>query len=162
MKLLRHFVTIVFILALSALNAADGLPYEVGNREGGHPTDEDLLVFAKMFCSRMQTHYEDKNANALRAFFDPRYLKKHGLTDRDLSAELAGGGGIYNILVADDKETILCLMDTRAHPTDKGTIREAIILRVSVHEGNLYLSPLKAPDPKSGVFAPWILRTKAV
>ncbi len=29
-------------------------------------------------------------------------------------------------------------------------IREAIILRVSVHEGNLYLSPLKAPDPKSG------------
>jgi hypothetical protein len=29
-----------------------------------------------------------------------------------------------------------------------------------VHEGHLYLSPEKAPDPKTGIFKPWILRTK--
>ncbi|HKB40619.1 MAG TPA: hypothetical protein VKD72_29605, partial [Gemmataceae bacterium] len=28
-----------------------------------------------------------------------------------------------------------------------------------VYEGRFYISPEKAPDPKTGLFKPWILRT---
>lgn len=33
------------------------------------------------------------------------------------------------------------------------------ILRWVVYEGHFSLSPEKAPDPKTGIFKPWILRT---
>ena len=39
-------------------------------------------------------------------------------------------------------------------------MKEAILLQTTVHEGKLYMVPAKAPDPKTGTFTPWILRTK--
>ena len=64
--------------------AAEGLPLNVGNRAGGEPTEEDLVRFAKTFCSRMRTQGD---RNAFRDFFDPRYLAMHGLTDRALRSQ---------------------------------------------------------------------------
>jgi hypothetical protein len=29
-----------------------------------------------------------------------------------------------------------------------------------VHDGHIYIAPEKAPDPKTSIFKPWILRTK--
>jgi hypothetical protein len=42
----------------------------------------------------------------------------------------------------------------------KGGGKEAFVMRCVVHEGRIYISPEKAPDPKTGIFKPWILRTK--
>ena len=56
--------------------------------------------------------------------------------------------------MADDKQTALCILDTKEG-------KELFILRWVVYEGHLYISPEKAPDPKTGIFKPWILRTKA-
>lgn len=40
----------------------------------------------------------------------PCYLKKHGLTDRDIAFEFIDYHGIYNIVVADDKYTVLAVL----------------------------------------------------
>jgi hypothetical protein len=92
-----------------------------------------------------------------RDFFDPRYLKKHGLTDRDITFEVTADWpwyqGIHNIVVADDNRTALCILNTKDG-------KELFILRWVVYEGHLYISPENAPDPKTGIFKPWILRTK--
>jgi hypothetical protein len=134
--------------------ALSNLPFE----EGREPNQDDYNVFTKTFLVGMRNHHGDKNANALREFIDPRYLKKHGLTERDLSAEVLAVGNIHNYLVADDKQTILCLVETEENP--RQAVNETILLRVAVHEGKLYLSPVKAPDPTTGAFKLWILRTK--
>jgi RNA polymerase sigma factor (sigma-70 family) len=124
-----------------------GLPYEVA---GGEPTEDALAVVTKAFFSKMRTYPDIR----FREFFDPRYLKKHGLTDRDIAFEFADSVGICNINVADDRRTVLVVLE------QKGGVREAFIMRCVVYEGHLYISPEKAPDPKTGIFAPWILRTK--
>jgi hypothetical protein len=56
--------------------------------------------------------------------------------------------------VADDLQTVLCITELG------GGKKEAIILRWVVYEGHLYISPEKAPDPKTGIFKPWILRAR--
>ena len=40
-------------------------------------------------------------------------------------------------------------------------LKELTLFRVARHEGKLFLVPPKAPDPKTGSFVPWLLRTKA-
>ena len=55
---------------------------------------------------------------------------------------------------------ILCVVGTKANPSDNEFAREALLLWARVHEENLYLSPHAAPDPKTGAFTPWILRTR--
>ena len=89
-----------------------------------------------------------------RELIDPRYLKKHGLTDRDIAYEILDHQGLNNYHVADDLRTILFQVDS------KGGGKELISVRWVVYEGHLYISPEKAPDPKTGIFKPWILRTK--
>jgi hypothetical protein len=120
----------------------------------GVPTEDCLLAESKLFMSRMPSGHGDVR---FRDFFDPRYLKKHGLTDRDIAFEVIDNWpsfrGIYNIVVADDNQTVLCILDTKEG-------KELFILRWVVYEGHLYISPEKAPDPKTGIFKPWILRTK--
>ena len=47
--------------------------------------------------------------------------------------------------------------------TTKDPIKEVLVLKMSDFEGKggtRYLAPPKAPDPKTGSFAPWILRAK--
>ncbi|WP_052640007.1 RNA polymerase sigma factor [Zavarzinella formosa] len=124
------------------------------------PTQMEMRLAAtvKQFLVTMRNHHGDKNANALREFIDPRYLKMHDLTDRDLSVPMPAVGSIINFETAGDGQTILCIVDVEATPPKK--IREALLLRVSVHEGKPYITPQKAPDPKTGAFTPWILRTR--
>jgi hypothetical protein len=118
----------------------------------GKPTEDLLLKASMLFISRMPPSTHDDIR--FRDIFDPRYLKEHGLTDRDIAFEFADNQGRDNIGVADDLRTVLCITQL------KGGGKEAIILRWVIYEGHLYISPEKAPDPKTGIFKPWILRTK--
>jgi hypothetical protein len=126
------------------------LPHKV---QDGKPTEDGLLIGSKSFFAKMQTYPDIR----FREFFDPRYLKKHGLTERDIAFEVIDKWpsyqGIHNIVVADDNQTALCILDTKGG-------KELFILRWVVYEGHLYISPEKAPDPKTGIFKPWILRAK--
>lgn len=127
----------------------------------GTQTEMRLLAMAKGFCVAMRNHHRDKNANALRKYIDPAYLKKHDLMDRDLIVPMLAVGALWNIEVADDGRTILCIVQNEANA--KVPINEVLLLRVSDYEGKggeRYLLPSNAPDPKTGAFTPWILRSK--
>src|SRR5436189_283243 len=80
----------------------------------GEPTEDILLGESKLFMSRMHSGHGDVR---FRDFFDPRYLKKHVLTDRDIAFEVIENWpsfqGIYSIVVADDNRTALCILDTK-------------------------------------------------
>jgi hypothetical protein len=123
-----------------------------GRMPSGLPSEatEDGSVVVKSFFAKMRTYPDIR----FREFFDPRYLKKHGLTDRDIAFEIADHQGIDTLLVADDNLTVLVVLEV------KGGGKEAFVMRCVVYEGHLYISPEKAPDPKTGIFKPWILRTK--
>jgi hypothetical protein len=116
----------------------------------GELTEEDIYVPSKAFIADIVLPGKTR----FRELIDPRYLKKHGLKDRDLAYELLDHQGLHTYQVADDLRTILFVVHA------KGGGKELIIVRWVVHEGHLYLSPEKAPDPKTGIFKPWILRTK--
>jgi hypothetical protein len=124
------------------------LPLEVGLE-----LSDAIQIGSKSFFATMQTYPDIR----FREYFDPRYLKKHGLADRDIAFEVTDKWpwyrGIHNIQVADDNRTALCILDTKDG-------MELFILRWVVYEGHVYISPEKAPDPKTGIFKPWILRTK--
>ena len=107
-------------------------------------------VVVKSFFAQMPNYPNSR----FREFFDPRYLKEHGLTDRDIAFEIADHQGIDSLVVADDKYTVLAVLDL------KGGGKEAFVMRCVVYEGHIYISPENAPDPKTGIFKPWILRTK--
>src|SRR5262245_7772318 len=62
-------------------------PFKIGDRD--EPDLDQLHVITKTFLVGMRRHHGDANANALRHYFDPRYLKKHNLIDKDLHVELA-------------------------------------------------------------------------
>jgi hypothetical protein len=64
-------------------------------------------------------------------------------------------GDIYNNNLSDDPSTALVVADS------EGGAKECFLFRLAVHEGEVYISPLKAPDKKSKSFSPWILRAKA-
>lgn len=120
--------------------------------------DEAIFVLTKSFLSKMGSHHGDKNANALREFIDPNYLKQHKLTDADLAAQMAPVWGIQRYEIATDRRTVLCFVETKSG--SNAIVKEAILLRLSVHDGKVYLLPANAPDAKTGSFTPWILRTK--
>jgi hypothetical protein len=122
------------------------LPYEVV----GEPTEEDILVPSKAFIADIRNPGKIR----FRELIDPRYLKKHGLTDRDLAYEIGDHTGMQNYHVADDLRTVLFVVDS------KGGGTELFIVRWVAYEGHLYVSPEKAPDPKTGIFKPWILRAR--
>ena len=111
---------------------------------------EDGAVVVKSFFAKMPTYPDIR----FREFFDPRYLKKHGLTDRDIAFEIANHQGIDSLHVADDNQTVLVVLEV------KGGGKEAFVMRCVVREGHVYISPEKAPDPNTGIFKPWILRVK--
>jgi hypothetical protein len=120
---------------------------EVGTTDEG---PEGCIVVVKSFFASMPLHHERR----LREYFDPRYLKKHGLTDRDIAFEDSGSSSIHSLELADDNLTVLIVLNV------KGGAYEAFVVRCVVYEGHVYISPEKAPDPKTGIFKPWILRTK--
>ena len=71
--------------------------------------------------------------------------------------EIGDHVGLHDYKVADDLRTVLFIVDSKG-----GTGRELIMVRWVVYEGHLYLSPEKAPDPKTGIFRPWILQAKLI
>ena len=122
-----------------------GLPFPAEE-----PSGDGLAVVVKSFFAKIPTYPDIR----FREFFDPRYLKKHGLADRDIAFEISKHQGITNLQVADDKQTVLVVLNYA------GGGKEAFVMRCLVYEGHLYISPEQAPDPKTGIFKPWILRTK--
>jgi uncharacterized protein (TIGR03067 family) len=118
------------------------LPFEV-------PLEMDVAVPSKVFIANIRLPGRIR----FRELLDPRYLKKHGLTDRDIAYEILDHQGLDGYEVADDLRTVLFVVDS------KGGGKELIIVRWVVYEGHLYIAPEKAPDPKTGIFTPWILRT---
>lgn len=122
------------------------------------PDDDAINVLTKHFLATMGKHHGDKNANVLREFIDPDYLKQHKLTDADLAVPMVPVWGIHNYQTADDRRTVLCFVETKTGSDP--VVKEAILLRLSVRDGKVYLLPAKAPDAKTGSFVPWILRTK--
>jgi hypothetical protein len=123
-----------------------------GRMPSGLPSEatEDGSVVVKSFFAKTPTYPDIR----FREFFDPRYLKKHGLTDRDIAFEIVDHQGIDSLDVADDNLTVLVVLDV------KGGGKEVLVMRCVVYGGHIYISPDKAPDPKTGIFKPWILRGK--
>lgn len=123
----------------------------VGRMPSGLPdATEDASVIVKTFFAKIATYPDIR----FREFYDPRYLQKHGLTDRDIAFEIVRIRGIDSLHVADDKLTVLVVVELA------GGGRQAFVMRCVIHEGHIYISPENAPDPQTGIFKPWILRTK--
>ena len=128
-------------------------PFVIGNRD--EPTDTQLNAFAKIFCVALRKlNSDDSKAHALRVFIDPRYLAKHGLSEGELPVKTIVVGSVFNMTIAQDRRTVVCEVSTREHE------KELILLRLTLHEGALYLSPGTPPDEQGGTFSPWILRMK--
>jgi hypothetical protein len=64
-------------------------------------------VVVKSFFAQMPNYPNIR----FREFFDPRYLKKHGLTDRDIAFEIADHVGIDSLDVPDDNYTVHVVLD---------------------------------------------------
>lgn len=125
-------------------------------------TDEtQLQAFAKHFCVEMR-RFDSKNPDTarLRKWFDPEFLKDHHLTEGELPIQMAPVGNIYDLQVANDERTILCVVDVRGSADAKEPVKHALLLRVVLRDKTLYLSPAKGLDPKSKTFTPWILQMK--
>ncbi|WP_202947335.1 hypothetical protein, partial [Zavarzinella formosa] len=127
-------------------------PDMMGRMASGLPSraTEDGSVVVKSFFAKMATYPDIR----FRDFFDPRYLKKHGLTDREIAFEIADHQGIASLRVADDKLTVIVVLRF------KGGEKEVFVMRCAVLEDRIYISPEKAPDPNTGIIKPWILRMK--
>src|SRR5262249_10857288 len=70
-----------------------------------------------------------------------------------IAYEILDHQGLDNYQVADDLRTVLFQVQSRG-----GKEKELVIVRWVVYAGHLYISPEKAPDPRTGIFTPWILR----
>ena len=117
--------------------------------------EEGGPVVTKTFVAALRKRFTDETAAELRKFIDPRYLKEHGLQDGAFPMQRVVTGDIHNNNLSDDPSTALVVADT------EGGVKECFLFRLTVHEGAVYIAPLKAPDQKSKSFHPWILRAKA-
>ena len=128
-------------------------PFVIGNRE--EPTETQLLIISKVFCVALRKLNNDESKRAaLRVFFDPRYLEKHDLKEGAFPVKTVAVGAVFNIQIANDRRTAICEVQTEQNP------KELLLLRLTVHDGKLYLTPVAPPDPKTRSFTPWIFRMK--
>lgn len=123
--------------------------FDIGNRKA--PTATQRHVIAKSFLDAMRRHGSVTTDQLRNKYFAPSYLKKHGLTEKNVPVRMAPVRTIYNIQVADDDRTLVSFVKTEQ-------AREVILFQTVVEEGNLYLLPLTDPDSESGEITPWILR----
>ena len=140
-----------FLALIPGTALGDRQPLDIGNRE--EPTEAQQLVIAKSFCVAMRRNHNREQVPELRGYFDPRYLKEHELLNGDFKVRMAPVMNIRNILLAKDKRTLLCMVET-----SKGA-KELILLQTTVHDGKLYLLPARAPNRTSKSITPWILHT---
>jgi hypothetical protein len=111
-------------------------------------------VVTKTFIAALRERLSDKEAAKLREFIDPRYLKEHGLQEGAFPIQRVVTGDIYSNHLSADPTTALVVAGT------EGGVKECFLFRLTVHEKNVYIAPLRAPDKKSKSFSPWILRVK--
>jgi hypothetical protein len=116
--------------------------------------EEGGPVVTKTFIAALRERFSDEKAAELRKFIDPRYLKEHGLQDGVFPIQRVVTGDIHDNNLSDDPSTALVVADT------EGGAKECFLFRLTVHEGTVYIAPLKAPDKKSKSFNPWIYRMK--
>jgi hypothetical protein len=116
--------------------------------------EEGGPVVTKVFIVALRERFSDEKAAALRKFIDPRYLKEHGLQDGAFPIQRVVTGDIHNNNLTDDPSTAIVVADT------EGGVKECFLFRLTVHKGEVYIAPLKAPDKKSKSFNPWIYRAK--
>src|SRR5262245_40023091 len=117
--------------------------------------EEGGAVVTKTFIAALRKRFSDETAAELRKFIDPRYLKEHGLQEGAFPIQRVLTGDIHNNNLSDDPSTALVVAGT------EGGAKECFLFRLTVHEGTVYIAPLKAADKKSKSFNPWILREKA-
>jgi hypothetical protein len=115
---------------------------------------EEGGVVTKTFIPALRERLSDKEAAKLREFIDPRYLKEHGLEEGEFPIQRVVTGDIYSNHLSVDPSTALVVAET------EGGAKECFLFRLTVHEKNVYIAPLKAPGKKSKSFSPWILRVK--
>ena len=146
-------------MSITAASNADEKPLTPDKIAG--PTDverqrleEGGPVVTKTFIAALRQRFSDEKAAELRKFIDPRYLKEHGLQDGAFPIQRVVTGDIHNNNLSDDPSTALVVAET------EGGTKECFLFRLTVHEGTVYIAPLKAPDKKSKSFSPWILRVK--
>ncbi|MHC4875398.1 MAG: hypothetical protein ACYTGL_02795 [Planctomycetota bacterium] len=112
------------------------------------------LVIAKRFCVALRRNHQREKSSALREYIDPEYLRKHELDGGSFPVATTPVLSIHNIMVADDHDTILCLVDK-----SDGT-ELALLLRTVERDGKLFLAPESIPDRQTREFTPWILKTE--
>lgn len=128
--------------------------FNIGNRDS--PDEIQLLAISKSFCVAMRRDDGSKERRLnLSDYISPAYLKKHNLKQSNLPIETLPVNSIFNIQLADDGQTLLCIVNTKGSDD-----KHAIVLRTVVIDGNLYIDPVSAPDAKSDKFTPWTLRMK--
>jgi hypothetical protein len=116
--------------------------------------EEGGPVVTKVFVVALREQLGDEKAAKLRKFIDPRYLKEHRLQDGVFPIQRVVTGDIHSNDLTDDPSTALVVADT------EGGVKECFLFRLTVHEGEVYIAPQKAPDKKSKLFKPWIYRLK--
>lgn len=116
--------------------------------------EEGGPAVVKQFVVGMR--YGDERIADLQKLIDPRYLNKHRLTNRELSFQRFATKSIFELQQADDPQTVLCTASTEE------STRETFLFRTTIYVGQVYLLPLSPPDPTTGIYKPWILRTKQI
>lgn len=114
--------------------------------------EEGGPVVVKTFVASLR--YGDERIAELRKLIDPRYLEEHRRPQGNLSFEKFLTGSIHSLQLSDDPRTVLCTASTAESE------QETFLFRTTLHDGQVYLRPLAPPDPATGMFRVWILRTK--
>lgn len=131
------------------------------NRAFNPGLEQAVQALAKGFCIDLRDHYSNeplhgRAADLLRHYIDPEYLKKHDLQEGDLPILTTPFRRLDDFRVSDDLESVVCVVDN-----DVGR-KEVILLRIVIDRGEkysyTYFRPGSPPDPKSGFFAPWVLK----
>ena len=123
----------------------------IGNRD--EPDELQLFAFSKRFCGALQKlNNGEIERDALRVFFDPLYLEAHDLKEGAFPVTTVAVRWVFDIQLANDRRTVVCEVETEENQ------KELLLLRLTVHDRRVYLTPHAPPDPTTRRFTPWIFR----
>jgi hypothetical protein len=111
-------------------------------------------VIVKVFVASLHERFSDETAGELRKYIDPRYLKEHGLQDGAFPIRRVVTKSIHSNDLSDDPRMAFNIAETDDAP------KELFLFRLTIYEGQVYISPLSPRDKKNKSFNPWILRKK--
>ena len=123
----------------------------IGNRD--EPDELQLFAFSKRFCGALQKlNNGEIERDAFRVFFDPLYLEAHDLKEGAFPVTTVAVRWVFDIQLANDRRTVVCEVETEENQ------KELLLLRLTVHDRRVYLTPHAPPDPTTRRFTPWIFR----